>query len=134
MFAQCKEIAIRIAEAIPDSTVSYGMYTPPTPRNMWDAGWQTQNASRSFTHFWVESQGKILDYACDQYGEEYKIADLDDKHYVKVGEMKRPFSEGKLEPMVEYPKIDWPPVLRPGIDLVRVEWPGYERYLGTLGG
>ena len=66
-FANCKEIAITVSGNIPDSEICYGMYSPITPRKIWDKGWQKEDSRLypSFTHFWVEKDGKKVTSGSD---------------------------------------------------------------------
>jgi len=131
-FANCKEIAITVSGNIPDSEICYGMYSPITPRKIWDKGWQKEDSRLypSFTHFWVEKDGLIFDNAAEQFGElEEVITDQTDIRYVKVGKYNP--ETGEVIPLVSNPIIEWETLTGIG-GIVNVVWEKYDEYINKI--
>lgn len=126
-FADCMNVAITTSGHIPNSEVAYGLYTPPLDTD-WHPKWNKKH--RTFTHFWVEHEDKIIDNACDQYGEpSEKITDITDIRYVKVGRMQLPYSLSNLIVLRTSPKIHWKSMQNFNVE---VEWNEYDIYLKRL--
>lgn len=126
-FADCMEVAITTSGHIPGSEVAYGLYTPPI-NTEWHPNWN--KAFRTFTHFWVEHKDKIIDNACDQYGEPpEKVTDINDIRYVKIGRMQPPYSLDNLVVLRTDPKIYWKSMKN---FIVEVQWDSYDIYLKRL--
>jgi len=123
-FAQCKDISIRVSGEIPNSEIYYGLYIATTPRETWDEGWR--NATDPvFTHFWVVSDNKIIDRACDQFGgPEEVVTDIDDPHYIMVGKYKK--EDDTTTPLVEQPIIEWDTRIGKS---VLVHWKDFNKYM-----
>lgn len=131
-FADCKEVAITVSGNIPNSEVCYGMFTPLTDPNTWDQRWNIPNSDHTYTHFWVEKDGKIIDKATSQFGgPEEVITSVTDKRYVKVGKLI-PETDKHIQISVS-PSIDWGTCSGPG-GKVTVNWPNYEKYIRDLKG
>lgn len=132
-FGRCKEIAIAIAEEIPECRIVYGLYCPMTPKESWDKRWITKKMSNVFTHFWIEFEGRIIDASKEQFGEpEISIVPEDDARYVRIG-IYHPENQ-KLFPIVDDPKVEWSSLDKTGTPTVSVVWAGYREHMRKLEG
>ena len=128
-FADCKDIAIRVSGFIPKSEIYYGLYSPTTPKEAWDKRWQ-KASDPTFTHFWVEKNGKIIDHASQQFGGPKKVVtDLLDIRYVKIG--KYLSRNDELIPLVSNPSIVWNTYSGMGGKVV-VNFDKYDEYIGKI--
>lgn len=127
-FAKCKEIAIALSDALPESIVCYGIYSPITPKEVWDERWQI-NPIEQFVHYWVEYRERIIDAAKEQYGEPFlNIAPLEDIRYVKVGILKG----DKTIPIVDDPQIDFSTYTGNPLKPISVLWREWDKYRAQL--
>lgn len=127
-FADCKETAIRVSGEIPESEIYYGLYVPTTPTKTWDTRWVKPWLDPVFTHFWVQTEDKIIDHAAEQFGgPEVVETTTNDPHYVVVGKYDK--EKDQTNPIVEYPLIEWGSLINGDTRSVRVVWPEYERYM-----
>jgi hypothetical protein len=127
-FGKCKEIAIEIADQIPNCEIVFGLYFPVTPKSKWDERWR--NAT-FFTHFWVEFDDRIIDAAKEQFGEPFvSIIPQDDVRYVKIGVLNK--HTDKVTPQVVEPQIKWETVDGNPLRFTHVIWAGYEDHMKII--